>query len=101
MAKLVTTKEKYGVSVATRIDPMLAQKISDQATQLGLTFAKMLGLIIAKGASTESHKPLSDDERRLIADKYKQTIGLFISRVANDEEHQRELSEIFNECYNG
>ena len=52
MAKLVTTKEKYGVSVAARIDPDIAHEIAARAERIGVSMAKMLSLIISRGINT-------------------------------------------------
>ena len=49
MAQLHTEKEKYGVSVAARIDPNMAHQIADRAERMGLNFAKMLSMIISCG----------------------------------------------------
>lgn len=49
MAKLHTDKEKYGVSVAARIDPSMAHQIADRAERMGLSFAKMVSLLISRG----------------------------------------------------
>lgn len=49
MAQLHTAKEKYGVSVAARIDPELAHQISDRAEKLGISYAKMVSLLISRG----------------------------------------------------
>jgi hypothetical protein len=55
MAQLHTEKEKYGVSVAARIDPEMAQQILAQAERLGLSFAKMVSLIISRGFNPPIH----------------------------------------------
>jgi antitoxin component of RelBE/YafQ-DinJ toxin-antitoxin module len=53
MAKLQTKKVKYGVSVAARIDTQLAARIAEKAEKLGISYAQMIGLLIAKGFSPE------------------------------------------------
>lgn len=49
MAQLHTQKEKYGVSVAARIDPEMAHQIANRAERMGISFAKMVSLIISRG----------------------------------------------------
>ena len=49
MAKLITTKEKYGVSVASRIDKELAHQIKDEARLLGLSMSAYLAKLIKFG----------------------------------------------------
>ena len=49
MTQLHTEKEKYGVPVAARIDPEMAQQISERAERLGISLAKMVSLIISHG----------------------------------------------------
>ena len=39
MAELETKKDKYGVAVAARIDPLLAQQIAERAMALQLSFS--------------------------------------------------------------
>ena len=53
MAQLHTEKEKYGVSVAARIDPEMAHQISERAEKLGISFAKMVSLLISRGFNTQ------------------------------------------------
>lgn len=67
MAKLVVTKEKYGVSVATRIDAETAREISVMAVDAGVSFSKMLGLLVIRGfyGESENAKEQSQEIERL------------------------------------
>ncbi|MBL4587181.1 MAG: hypothetical protein JKX84_09025 [Flavobacteriales bacterium] len=76
MAKLVTTKEKYGVSVAARIDPGMAHRISERAERLGVSMAKMVSLLIARGFNPQ--KPVAIENR--------EEIGRLETEVADLEE---------------
>ncbi|MBP9151287.1 MAG: hypothetical protein KBF73_03300 [Flavobacteriales bacterium] len=118
MAQLVTTKEKYGVSVASRIDPEIAHQISDRAERLGISFAKMVGMLIVSGFNpaepiylenseeidrleseveglnfevSELHEKLAD-----LKSLYQRTAGRFITEIATDVVEQREFSEAYN-----
>lgn len=112
MAQLVTTKEKYGISVAARIDPQLAHQIAAKAENLGVSMAKMLSMIISQGMSS---KPTNDEyltER--IADLedeleqaeqsievqqqlYKGAAAKFIETISMDDEEMVEHATSYNE----
>lgn len=64
MAKLHTDKDKYGVSVAARIDPSMAHQIADRAERMGLSFAKMVSLLISRGFN--SQEPVRVENREEI-----------------------------------
>ena len=112
MAQLVTRKEKYGVSVAARIDPQLAHQIAAKAETLGISMAKMLGMIITYGAKPDRGIPIDNSEeierleseidsvnKQLIEsiDLYKETAAEFISQISDGQAHTRELAEVYNE----
>lgn len=114
MAQLVTTKEKYGVSVASRIDPQLAYKISDRAEKLGVSMAKMLSLIIARGFNPEA--PIVNDNQeeidklngelqnltdQIIAQRelYIDTAAEFISRVSESDDDKLVKADIYNAVF--
>jgi len=62
MAKLLVTKEKYGVPVSARIDPVLALKISEDAQKLDISMARMVGTIIARGMESDIREILENNE---------------------------------------
>ena len=111
MAQLVTTKEKYGVSVAARIDPNLAHRIADRAENLGISMAKMLSLIIGRGFNPR--EPIDNDNQEEIdrlesevktlqdqlldqRDLYIQTAAEFIKRISDDDDDQVVKVEAYN-----
>lgn len=118
MAQLVTTKEKYGVSVAARIEPELAHKIAAKAEALGITMAKMVGMLIINGFSNSS-EPLEDRSEKTegledtilqlttdVSDLqqelgwqkhiYSNATAEFIERISIDDEDTLDNIEIFN-----
>ena len=108
MAQLVTRKEKYGVSVAARIDPQLAHQIAAKAEKLGISMAKMLGMIISAGSdipidnSESTHRLESEiesvnEQLTEAIDLYTETAAEFISRISHDYTHTQELAEVYNE----
>lgn len=64
MAQLHTEKEKYGVSAAARIDPEMAHQISDRTEKLGISFAKMVSLLISRGFNPQ--EPVRIEDRKEI-----------------------------------
>jgi archaellum component FlaC len=62
MAQLTTTKEKYGVSVAARIDTDMAHQIAERAERLGVSFAKMVSMIISRGFNPSEPVYIENDE---------------------------------------
>ncbi len=106
MAQLHTAKEKYGVSVAARIDPEMAHQISERAEKLGLSFAKMLSLLISRGfnpqepirvENREETKRLEEELENVIAaledlqeadESNRTAIAQFIKVIANDEDDE-------------
>ena len=105
MAKLVTTKEKYGVSVAARIDPGMAHRISERAEKLGLSFAKMVSILIGRGFNPQQSIMVDNRDEieqleKAVADQqtlYKQTAAEFIGRISDSEEEQLQNATIYNE----
>lgn len=107
MAKLHTEKEKYGVSVAARIDPELAHQIADRAERMGLSFAKMVSLLISRGFNpqepvrVENREEIERLEEELAEvtealetlqtedEANRNAIGLFIQAVTSDVNEQR------------
>jgi antitoxin component of RelBE/YafQ-DinJ toxin-antitoxin module len=112
MAQLITTKEKYGVSVAARIDPQLAHQIAAKAENLGVSMAKMLSMVISQGMSA---KPPNDeylleqvDELRGEVDQaqeihdalqqlYKDAAARTIKAIASDDEQMVAFATRYNE----
>jgi hypothetical protein len=119
MAQLHTEKEKYGVSVAARIDPQMAQQILKRAERLGLSFAKMVSMIISQGfnppesfysESLEDFKALEEqvsilksdliETQRLLnaqSSLYKRTAAQFIDEITENQEEQIRFSQIYNQ----
>lgn len=80
MAQLVTTKEKYGVSVASRIEPQLAHEIASKAESLGISMAKMISMLIVRGMSENATTTsLSTEEM----ERYEETILQLNSDVSD------------------
>lgn len=111
MAKLVTTKEKYGVSVAARISPELAHKIAERAERVEVSMAKMLGMIISKGMSqTDTDARTQAELNRLRTEveafeeeteklqRYYRTVAAeLISRMASTNEERIRYIELYND----
>lgn len=119
MAQLVTKKEKYGVSVAARIDPEIAHQISERAERLGISFAKMVAMLIAKGfnpqepvyvENREDIERLEDEINELNQETYELRDSLetqrklyqnaaakFIEEIAEDQENQIHFAESYNQ----
>lgn len=112
MAQLVTTKEKYGVAVAARIEPQLAHEIAMKAERLGLSMAKMVSMIITSSFHQDDTKSVNDqdmiqqlqndlvesqDEARLMSIVYKETAAGFIKNIAVSNPEKNELIEIYND----
>jgi hypothetical protein len=107
MAQLVTTKEKYGVSVAARIDPELAHQISDRAEKLGISFARMVSMLISRGFNPQEPIRLENREEierleeelaevtealetlRAEDEANRSAIAKFIQAIASDANEQR------------
>ena len=102
MAKLQTEKEKYGVSVAARIDTQMAARIAEKAEKLGISYAQMIGLLIAKGFEQES--PIATDCSSRLEElelRYKESIALFLHQISNDEHIHLQYIEIFKSIRDG
>lgn len=101
MAKLVTQKDKYGISVAARIEPNLAYRISKRAETLGLSMAKMVSMLIAKGFTPE--QPIVVDNSEAIEEldaRYRTAIAMFIKQTSySDEEYQTRV-QLFHQIWN-
>lgn len=104
MAKLVTTKEKYGISVATRIEPSLAQDIAHKAESLGISMSKMVGMLIVKGATSDSSNQQNQQQLDALrmqlnnaTNLYKNTAAEFICDIADNDNARREYALIYNE----
>jgi|GEM_PF-1896417 len=113
MAQLVTTKEKYGVSVAARIDPEMAHQIADRAERMGLSYAKMVSLLISRGFNPQ--EPIRVDNREEVErlevelvvvtealetlqredEANRNAIGKFLKTLSNDEFEQLEYLNTF------
>lgn len=108
MARLHTEKEKYGVSVAARIDPELAHQISDRAERLGISYTKMVSLLISRAFSPQ--EPIRVENREEIArmemeysnvsaaletlqnadEANRQAIARFIDSISKDPQEQQQ-----------
>jgi len=103
MAQLITTKEKYGISVAARIEPQLAHQIAAKAENLGISMAKMLSMVISQGMSskptndeylTEQIGDLQDELEQSkqtteeLQQLYKDTAAKFIEAISLDDEER-------------
>lgn len=112
MAKLVTTKEKYGVSVGARIDPNLAHQISERAERLGVSMAKMLAMLISSGFNPPNPIQVEDSEeiQRLKSEfeeaqsqihqkeeLYAEVAAEFITRVGDSDSGIMKLASLYNE----
>jgi antitoxin component of RelBE/YafQ-DinJ toxin-antitoxin module len=104
MAKLVTTKEKYGISVATRIEPQLAHHIASKAERLGVTMSKMIGMIISESISSNGTRESAyqqqiaelNDDLIVQQNMYRDAMARFIENVAEDDEQVYRLVESYN-----
>ena len=97
MAKLVTTNQKYGVSIAARIDAELAHQIAERAESLGISMAKMVGMLITKGMDDSAHR--KEDHSQTIREVeilYKKTTADFIKRIAPND-RALEYSDLYKE----
>lgn len=112
MAKLVTTKEKYGVSVGARIDPNLALQISERAERLGVSMAKMLAMLITSGFNPQTPVQVDDSEeiqklrseieevQNVVHQKeelYAEVAAEFITRAGDSDSRILELASLYNE----
>ena len=105
MAKLVTTKEKYGISVATRLDPQLAHEIAAKADRIGLTMSKMIGMIVTKAVNSgNSEVPFGTEYIEELQNEiqsgqllYKKAMSQFIQLIAANDENVLEFIEQYNE----
>ena len=111
MAKLVTTKEKYGVSVAARIDPDIAHEIAARAERIGVSMAKMLSLIISRGINTptpdyesverinelENQVEENDLELERLQNFYRKAAAELISRIAETDSEKVRMIEMYND----
>ncbi len=118
MAQLVTTKEKYGVSVAARIDPEMAHQIADRAERMGLSYAKMVSLLISRGFNPQ--EPIRVDNREEVErleeeltdvtealeslqtedEANRNAIAQFIKTISTDESKQLEYLNTFKTLRN-
>lgn len=100
MANLITTKEKYGVSVAARIQPKLAHAIMERAEGLGISFAKMVGMLISKGFDPQDPMVTNNSEEvEVVRSTYRETIAEFIKTISDSDEEHTEFVKIFNNIY--
>lgn len=102
MAKLQATKEKYGVPVSGRINTEMAAEIADRAEALGVSMAKMVSILIAKGFHPKAPTILDNREDVEAIDlKYRTQIATFIKKISNhNEQRERELIELFKSISN-
>lgn len=111
MAQLVTKKEKYGVSVAARIDPQIAHEIAARAERIGVSMAKMLSLIIAKGVNTptadfetterirvlENQVEENDLELERLQNFYRRAAAALINRMTESHSEKLRMIENYND----
>lgn len=120
MAQLTTTKEKYGVSVAARIDTDMAHQIAERAERLGVSFAKMVSMIITKGFNpaepiyvedSEEINRLENEVEELTSEVselrdelthmkrlYQLTAANFIEELAANDNQQAEFIRVYNDA---
>ena len=109
MAKLVTTKEKYGISVATRIEPQLAHHIASKAERLGVTMSKMIGMIISESFSSDNSRESEyqqqianlNNEILLQQDTYRDAMARLIELMAENDDQVYQLVNSYNEILEG
>jgi len=106
MAKLSIIKTEYGVSAATRLEPKMAYRIAQRAERLGLTFCKMLNLVVVKGFHEfEATSENATQERRLKGEIVKlksvqaQAIAQFVHEIATSDDHANELIDSYNKIH--
>lgn len=116
MAQLNTSKEKYGVSVATRIESEIAHQIADRAENLGISFSKMVGMLLVKGFQAnhsiiDTQFQLEESEERITqleteieeltskmqqqAQLYNSAASEFIVQTAFSDEQRINLVELY------
>ena len=105
--------------MAARIDPELAHQISERAERLGLSFAKMVGMIITRGFNpqepivVDNSEEIDELENKVtgleseVSDLefevekqsrlYKNTAAEFISQIALDDTQKLQFVETYNE----
>jgi hypothetical protein len=96
MAELETKKDKYGVAVAARIDPLLAQQIAERAMALQLSFSKTLGLLISKGFSG-GEQPKKTQTESDVDKVYLELVVKLIQSISPDPNIQRKYAAKFKE----
>jgi hypothetical protein len=97
MAKLHTEKEKYGVSVAARIDPELAHRIADRAERIGISFAKMVGMLIARGFDPqEPIKVENREELEQLSSSYAQLAKEYMRLDASDRANRNAVAKFIH-----
>ena len=105
MANLITTKEKYGISVATRLDPQLAHEIAAKADRIGVSLSKMVGMIITDAVNSQGSEIPFDENRveeleqeiQNLQNLYKNAMSQFIDQIAEDDEDVLEFIQQYNE----
>lgn len=121
MAQLNTVKEKYGVSVATRIETEIAHQIADRAENLGISLSKMVGMLLVKGfqmnhSVIDTQIQLEESEDRIThleneiedltsqmqnqAQLYKSAASEFIIQSTTNDEQRINLVELYNSILN-
>lgn len=100
MAKLHTDKEKYGVSVAARIDPELAHQIADRAARLNISFAKMVGMLVAHGFKPQ--EPMMVENREKLDElerSYDQLADEYMSLEARDTANREAIAQFIQSLF--
>ena len=108
MAKLVTTKEKYGISVGTRLDSQTAHLIAVKAEALGLSMSKMLGILINRGLNPSvpqcnDYSELIEElesEKQELRQLYKNVMSEFIESISEDSNQTMEFIQKYNQILN-
>ena len=100
MAKLETTKEKYGVPVSCRLDVELAHGIHEMADRVDISMAKMVGLLVTKGLKQSNLKHDYEKQRKQYEEQFRNISAQFVKSAANgDEQRERELVELFKKLW--
>ncbi|MGK0385233.1 MAG: hypothetical protein ACJAVL_001992 [Bacteroidia bacterium] len=100
MAKLVMTKEKYGVAISCRVDVELAHSIHEMADRADISMGKMVGLLVTKGLKQSNQKHDYEKQRQQYEEQFRSVCARFVKSAANgDEQRERELVQLFRELW--
>lgn len=93
MAQLHTQKEKYGVSMAARIDLNMAHQIADRAERLGISYSKMVSLIISRGFNPDEPIRIENrEELERLQEELTKLTEAFIALQSEDEANRNAIA---------